>query len=217
MPVGVPKVPFVVPGEDEATWVDLYHKLFYDRLLFLGQEVEDEISNQLCGMMIYLSLENKNKDLHLFINSPGGDIISGIAIFDTVELVEAKVKTICIGLAASMASLILAGGEITTRLAFPHAWRQIEKTLLYYTLRVMIHEPASYPFDGQAVECIMEADELLVLRQLIITAYSEITRKPFWQINEDMQRDFFMSPEEAQAYGIVDMVGSDMVGVGSFF
>nr|YP_009138785.1 clp protease proteolytic subunit [Lathyrus palustris]AIK21153.1 clp protease proteolytic subunit [Lathyrus palustris] len=203
MPVGVPKVAFEVPGDDEATWIDLYHQLFYDRLIFLGQEIDSEIANQVAGMMIYLSLENKNKDLYLFINSPGGEVMSGMAIFDTMQFVQAEVHTICLGLAASMASLILAGGEITKRLAFPHA---IEKTLLYYTLRVMIHEPASSPYDGQTVECILEADELLLLRQTLITIYSQRTRKPFWQISEDLQRDFFMSPEEAQAYGIIDMV-----------
>ena len=124
MPVGVPKIAFEVPGDDEATWVDLYHKLFYDRLLFLGEEIESELANQVAGMMIYLSLADKTKDLYLFINSPGGEIMSGMAIFDTMQFVEAEVHTICMGMAASMASLILAGGEITKRLAFPHAWRQ---------------------------------------------------------------------------------------------
>ncbi|CAL5178890.1 unnamed protein product [Lathyrus oleraceus] len=124
MPVGVPKVGFEVPGDDEASWIDLYHQLFFDRLLFLGQEVESEISNQVCGMMIYLSLENKYKNLYLFINSPGGEVLSGLAIFDIMQFVEAEVQTVCVGLAASMASLILLGGEITKRLAFPHAWRQ---------------------------------------------------------------------------------------------
>ncbi|CAL5181036.1 unnamed protein product [Lathyrus oleraceus] len=87
-------------------------------------KVESEISNQVCGMMIYLSLENKYKNLYLFINSPGGEVLSGLAIFDIMQFVEAEVQTVCVGLAASMASLILLGGEITKRLAFPHAWRQ---------------------------------------------------------------------------------------------
>lgn len=124
MPLGVPKVPFLVPGDDEASWIDLYNRLFQERLLFLGQEVNSEISNQLVGLMVYLSLEDKNKDLYLFINSPGGEVISGMAIFDTMQFVEAEVQTVCVGLAASMGSLILVGGEITKRLAFPHAWRQ---------------------------------------------------------------------------------------------
>nr|QIB71930.1 ATP-dependent Clp protease proteolytic subunit [Fagonia indica] len=124
MPIGVPKVPFLLPGDDDASWIDLYNRLFQERLLFLGQEVNSEISNQLVGLMVYLSLEDKNKDLYLFINSPGGEVISGMAIFDTMQFIEAEVQTVCVGLAASMGSLLLVGGEITKRLAFPHAWRQ---------------------------------------------------------------------------------------------
>ncbi|XP_050871227.1 ATP-dependent Clp protease proteolytic subunit [Lathyrus oleraceus] len=193
MPVGVPKVGFEVPGDDEASWIDLYHQLFFDRLLFLGQEVESEISNQVCGMMIYLSLENKYKNLYLFINSPGGEVLSGLAIFDIMQFVEAEVQTVCVGLAASMASLILLGGEITKRLAFPHAW-------------VMIHQPASSTYDGQSGECMLEAHELLSIRQTMTNIYCQRTRKPSWQISKDLDRDFFMSAEEAQAYGIIDTI-----------
>lgn len=124
MPVGVPKVPFLLPGDDDASWIDLYNRLFQERLLFLGQEVNSEISNQIVGLMVYLSLEDKTKDLYLFINSPGGGVISGMAIFDTMQFVEAEVQTVCVGLAASMGSLLLVGGVITQRLAFPHAWRK---------------------------------------------------------------------------------------------
>ena len=124
MPVGVPKVPYTILGDDEASWVDLYYLLFRQRLLFLGQEVNSEIANQLAGSMIYLSLEDNTKDLFLFINSPGGEVISGMGVFDTMQFVKAEVQTVCVGLAASMASLLLIGGEITKRLAFPHAWRQ---------------------------------------------------------------------------------------------
>lgn len=121
MPVGVPKVPFQLPEDDEASWVDLYNRLYQQRFLFLGQEVNFEVSNILVGLMVYLSLEDKSRDLHLFINSPGGEVISGMAIFDMMQVVEAEVHTVCLGLAASMGSLILVGGEFTKRLAFPHA------------------------------------------------------------------------------------------------
>nr|YP_009770533.1 ATP-dependent Clp protease proteolytic subunit [Astragalus bhotanensis]AJE71759.1 ATP-dependent Clp protease proteolytic subunit [Astragalus canadensis]QIT01235.1 ATP-dependent Clp protease proteolytic subunit [Astragalus bhotanensis]UWV18770.1 ATP-dependent Clp protease proteolytic subunit [Astragalus bhotanensis]BEG72078.1 ATP-dependent Clp protease proteolytic subunit [Astragalus odoratus] len=197
MPVGVPKVPFVVPGDEDASWIDLYNRLFQERLLFLGQEVNSEISNQLVGLMVYLSLEDKTKDLYLFINSPGGDVISGMAMFDAMHFVEAEVQTVCVGLAASMASLLLVGGEITKRLAFPHA-------------RVMIHQPASSFQEGQSVECMLEANELLKMRETITQIYAQRTGKPSWQISKDMERDFFMSAEEAQAYGIVDMVADSV-------
>lgn len=102
----------------------LINRLYRERLLFLGQEVDSEISNQLVGLMVYLSIEDDTKDLYLFINSPGGWVIPGIAIYDTMQFVPPDVHTICMGLAASMGSFILVGGEITKRLAFPHAWRQ---------------------------------------------------------------------------------------------
>nr|WFG50180.1 clp protease proteolytic subunit [Caragana opulens] len=193
MPVGVPKVPFLLPGDDDASWIDLYNRLFQERLLFLGQEVNSEISNQLVGLMVYLSLEDKTKDLYLFINSPGGEVISGMAIFDTMQFVEAEVQTVCVGLAASMGSLLLVGGVITKRLAFPHAW-------------VMIHQPASSFYEGQTVECMLEANELLKMRQTMTKIYAQRTGKPSWQISKDMERDHYMSAEEAQAHGIVDMV-----------
>nr|YP_009138847.1 clp protease proteolytic subunit [Lathyrus pubescens]AIK21216.1 clp protease proteolytic subunit [Lathyrus pubescens] len=199
MPVGVPKVSYVVPGEDEATWIELYQQLFYERKIFLCQVINRELGNQVAGMMIHLNLDNKKKDFHLFINSPGGSLLFGMAIFDIVQTVQADVNTICIGLAASMANLILAGGTNTKRVAFPHA-----KTLLYYTLRMMLHEPGSSYFDGKTDYCLMETDELLHYQHAMIRSYSEITHKPEWQVNEDMFRDSFMSPEEAQAYGIID-------------
>nr|YP_010964404.1 ATP-dependent Clp protease proteolytic subunit [Caragana tangutica]WNM89058.1 ATP-dependent Clp protease proteolytic subunit [Caragana tangutica] len=197
MPIGVPKVPFLLPGDDDASWIDLYNRLFQERLLFLGQEVNSEISNQLVGLMVYLSLEDKNKDLYLFINSPGGEVISGMAIFDTMQFVEAEVQTVCVGLAASMGSLLLVGGEITKRLAFPHA-------------RVMIHQPASSFYDGQTAECMLEANELLKMRNTLTKIYAQRTGKPSWQISKDMDRDLFMSAEEAQAHGIVDMVAESL-------
>nr|YP_010042348.1 clp protease proteolytic subunit [Angelica keiskei]QPB69495.1 clp protease proteolytic subunit [Angelica keiskei] len=193
MPIGVPKVPFRSPGEEDASWVDVY-RLYRERLLFLGQEVDSEISNQLIGLMVYLSIENDTKDLYLFINSPGGWVIPGVAIYDTMQFVRPDVQTICMGLAASMGSFILAGGEITKRLAFPHA------------RRVMIHQPASSFYEAQTGEFILEAEELLKLRETLTRVYVQRTDKPLWVVSEDMERDVFMSATEAQAYGIVDVV-----------
>nr|YP_010566752.1 clp protease proteolytic subunit [Medicago rigiduloides]UZC32367.1 clp protease proteolytic subunit [Medicago rigiduloides]UZC32443.1 clp protease proteolytic subunit [Medicago rigiduloides] len=194
MPIGVPKVPFTLPEDDEASWVDLYNRLYQERLLFLGQEVNSEISNQITGLMVYLSLEDKTKDLYLFINSPGGEVLSGMAIFDIMQIVEAEVHTVCVGLAASMGSLLLVGGEFTKRLAFPHA-------------RVMIHQPATSDYEGKAGDCMLESYELRKMRKTMANIYAQRTGKPSWQIYKDMERDFYMSAEEAQAHGIVDTVG----------
>nr|YP_009700205.1 ClpP [Justicia flava]QEP94756.1 ClpP [Justicia flava] len=193
MPIGVPKVPLRIPGDADASWVDI-NRLYQERLLFLGQEVDSEISNQLVGLMVYFSLEDAAKDFYLFINSPGGWVISGLAIYDTMQFVRPEVHTICMGLAASMGSFLLVGGAITKRLAFPHA------------RRVMIHQPASSFYEAQTGEFILEAEELLKLRETITDVYVQRTGKPLWVVSEDMERDVFMSATEARAYGIVDFV-----------
>nr|WRP99089.1 Clp protease proteolytic subunit [Amorphophallus paeoniifolius] len=193
MPVGVPKVPFRIPGEEDATWVDLYNRLYHQRLLFLGQEVDAEISNHIVGLMVYLSIEDNTRDLFLFINSPGGWVIPGIALFDTMQWVPPYVHTICIGLAGSMASLVLAGGEITKRLAFPHA--------------VLIHQPLSSFCNSKGEEFFMEAEELVRLHETLTKVYAQRTRKPLWLIAYDIERDTYMSATEAQAYGLIDLVG----------
>nr|WOC91189.1 clp protease proteolytic subunit [Utricularia flaccida] len=192
MPIGVPKVPFRIPGDQDSTWVDV-NRLYHERLIFLGQEVTSDISNQILSLMIYLSLEDNTKNLYLFINSPGGWVVPGIALYDTMQFVQPEIHTICIGLAASMGSFLLAGGEITKRLAFPHA-------------RVMIHQPASSFYEAQTGEFILEAEELLKLREMITRVYVQRTGKPVWVVSEDMERDVFMSANEAQAYGIIDLV-----------
>nr|QGZ08006.1 clp protease proteolytic subunit [Prunus davidiana] len=203
MPIGVPRVPFRSPGEEDALWIDGYNfipinRLYRERLLFLGQGVDSEISNQLIGLMVYLSIEDDTKDLYLFINSPGGWVIPGVAIYDTMQFVRPDIQTICMGLAASMGSFILVGGEITKRLAFPHAWRQ-----------VMIHQPAAAFYEAQTGEFILEAEELLKLRETLTRVYAQRTGKPLWVVSEDMERDVFMSAIEAQAHGIVDLVATE--------
>nr|QFG39092.1 clp protease proteolytic subunit [Senecio purtschelleri]QFG39266.1 clp protease proteolytic subunit [Senecio moorei]QFG39353.1 clp protease proteolytic subunit [Senecio schweinfurthii] len=192
MPIGVPKVPFRSPGEEDASWVDI-NRLYRERLLFLGQEVDSEISNQLIGLIIYLSMEDEIKDLYLFINSPGGWVIPGVALYDTMQFVKPDIHTICLGAAASMGSFILVGGEITKRIAFPHA-------------RVMIHQPAGSFSEVATGEFILEVKELLKLRETLTRVYVQRTGKPMWAVTEDMERDIFMSATEAQAYGIVDLV-----------
>nr|ATL58404.1 clp protease proteolytic subunit [Azolla rubra] len=195
MPIGVPKVPFRLPGEEDAVWVDV-NRLYRERLLFLGQQVDDEIANQLIGIMMYLNGEDEAKEIFLYVNSPGGAVLAGMSVYDATQFVVPDVHTICMGLAASMGSSILAGGEITKRIALPHA-------------RVMIHQPASSYYDGQAGECVMEAEEVSKLRDCITRVYAQRTGKPLWMISEDMERDVFLSAEEAQDYGIADFVASD--------
>nr|QRF99923.1 clpP-like protease [Dimocarpus longan]QRG00102.1 clpP-like protease [Litchi chinensis] len=192
MPIGVPKVPFKTHGNRNPTWVDI-NRLYRERLIFLGQVITNDVSNQLIALMVYLSAESETKDLYLLINSPGGWVIPGIAIYDTMQFVRPDIETICVGLAASMGSVILVGGEITKRIAFPHA-------------RVMIHEPAAGFYEAQASELILEAEELLKLREILTRIYVQRTGKPFWVVSEDLERDTFMSATEAQAHGIVDFV-----------
>ena len=128
MPIGVPKVAYRLPGEATPQWVDLYNRLYRERVLFLGSGLDDELANQLNGIMLYLSAEDASRSLFLYINSPGGSVTAGLSVFDIMNYVQASVTTIGIGFAASMASFILAGGERGSRIALPHC-------------RVMIHQP----------------------------------------------------------------------------
>nr|AMC30895.1 ATP-dependent Clp protease proteolytic subunit [Viola bicolor] len=192
MPIGVPRVRFQLPGEGRKNWIDIY-RLYRERLLFLGQMVDSAISNQLIALMLYLSSESETKDLSLFINSPGGWVIPGMAIYDTMQYIRPDIQTVCMGLAASMGSIMLVGGKITKRIAFPHA-------------RVMIHQPSAAYSVAQVAEFVLEAEELLKLREILTKVYAKRTGKPLWIVSEDMERDTFMSATEAQAHGIVDLV-----------
>nr|YP_010294525.1 clp protease proteolytic subunit [Xyris indica]ULQ68347.1 clp protease proteolytic subunit [Xyris indica]ULQ68427.1 clp protease proteolytic subunit [Xyris indica]ULQ68664.1 clp protease proteolytic subunit [Xyris indica] len=197
MPIGVPKVPFQLPGEEDAVWVDMYTRLFRERLLFLGQRIRRKNSNLLIGLMIYLSGEDATQDLFLFINSHGGSVTDGLAIYNVMMTIKPDVNTVCIGLAASMASLLLAGGEITKRIAFPHA-------------RVMIHQPSTSFRKSEISEIPLDAEELLTLRKTLTRIYAQRTGTPYSVISVDMERDTYMSAEEAKAYGIVDFVGKQV-------
>nr|YP_010365489.1 ATP-dependent Clp protease proteolytic subunit [Pereskia aculeata]UOU85434.1 ATP-dependent Clp protease proteolytic subunit [Pereskia aculeata]WRH31696.1 clp protease proteolytic subunit [Pereskia aculeata] len=196
MPLGVPKVPFRIPGDEEASWVELYQRLSRGRILILCQEIETEIANQIMGLMLYLSMEDNTLELYLFLNSPGGALINGMAMHNIMQFVPPDVNTICVGIAASMASYVLLGGEITKRVALPHA-------------RIMIHQPASSFMDDKTVDVYSEAEEILSMRETITRVYAQRTGKPLWVIVEDLERDAFMSATEAQAYGIVDLIGEE--------
>nr|YP_009135134.1 ATP-dependent Clp protease proteolytic subunit [Greslania sp. McPherson 19217]AIM53305.1 ATP-dependent Clp protease proteolytic subunit [Greslania sp. McPherson 19217] len=198
MPIGVPKVPYRIPGDEDATWVDLYNVMYRERTLFLGEEIRCEITNHITGLMVYLGIEDGTRDIFLFINSPGGWIISGMAIFDTMQTVTPDIYTISLGMSASMASFILMGGEPSKRIAYPHA-------------RIMLHQPASSYYRARAQDFFLEVEELHKVREMITRVYALRTGKPFWVVSEDMERDIFMSADEAKAYGLVDIVGDEMM------
>ena len=195
MPIGVPKVPFRLPGEPSAQWVDLYNRLYRERVLFLCQELDDELANQLIGIMLYLNSEDKNKGLYLYINSPGGSVTCGIAVYDAMNYVQSPVTTICVGTAASMASFILAGGDTGKRIALPYS-------------RIMIHQPEGGS-QGQASEVLAESEEVMRIRRQVGQIYAQRTGQPLSRISRDMDRDQFLSSEEAKTFGFVDQVAVD--------
>ena len=195
MPIGVPKVPFRLPGEPAAQWVDLYNRLYRERVLFLCQTLNDEVANQLIGIMLYLNAEEENRTFYLYINSPGGSVTCGIGLYDTINFVNSDVTTICVGTAASMASFILSGGTPQKRIALAHS-------------RIMIHQPEGGS-RGQASEIISESQELVRIRREIAYLYAERTGQPLNKISTDMNRDQFMSAREAKEYGLVDEIAVD--------
>ncbi|MDM7326601.1 MAG: ATP-dependent Clp protease proteolytic subunit [Thermosynechococcus sp. Uc] len=192
MPIGVPKVPYRMPGEPYTQWIDIYNRLYRERIIFLGKEVDDEIANQIVAVMLYLDSEDPGKDIMLYINSPGGSVTAGMAIYDTMQHIKSDVVTICVGLAASMGSFLLAAGTKGKRLALPHS-------------RIMIHQPSGGT-RGQATDIEIEAREILRVRRQLNELYAYHTGQPVEKIERDMDRDFFMSAEEAKNYGLIDRV-----------
>nr|YP_010726845.1 clp protease proteolytic subunit [Filipendula auriculata]YP_010726925.1 clp protease proteolytic subunit [Filipendula multijuga]YP_010727005.1 clp protease proteolytic subunit [Filipendula palmata]YP_010727165.1 clp protease proteolytic subunit [Filipendula intermedia]YP_010727325.1 clp protease proteolytic subunit [Filipendula ulmaria]YP_010727405.1 clp protease proteolytic subunit [Filipendula angustiloba]WDZ66428.1 clp protease proteolytic subunit [Filipendula auriculata]WDZ66506.1 clp len=194
MPVGVPKVAYLIPGDEEATWVDVYNALYRQRMLFLCQAVETEISNTIVAIMVFLHIEDETLEQCLFINSPGGSVIPGIAVYDTIQFVTADVTTVCVGLAASMGSFILSGGAFDKRCALPNA-------------RVMLHQPTSKSKGLRSAVFLHDMGELLTLRESIAITYSQRTGQPFSIITCDMQHEVTMTAKEAKKYGIIDHIG----------
>jgi ATP-dependent Clp protease protease subunit len=195
MPIGVPKVPYRMPGEPYTQWIDIYNRLYRERIIFLGKDVDDEIANQIIAVMLYLDSEDPGKDIYLYINSPGGMVTAGMAIYDTMQHVKSDIVTICVGLAASMGSFLLAAGTKGKRLALPHS-------------RIMIHQPSGGT-RGQATDIEIEAKEIIRIRRQLNDIYAERTGQPLTKIEKDMDRDFFMSAAEAKEYGLIDRVIED--------
>lgn len=192
MPIGVPKVAYRVPGSQSADWVDIYNRLYRERIIFLGSEIDDELANQVIGVMLYLDSEDSSKPIYLYINSPGGSVIAGLAIYDCMQHIKSEVITINLGLAASMASFILAAGSKGKRLALPSS-------------RIMIHQPMGGA-QGQAEDIKVEAAQVMRVRDNLVKMYSMMTGQTQDQIVRDLDRDNFMSADEAMQYGLVDRV-----------
>ncbi|KST63686.1 ATP-dependent Clp protease proteolytic subunit [Mastigocoleus testarum] len=195
MPIGVPKVPYRMPGGQYTQWIEIYDRLARERIIFLGRDINDEVANQIIAIMLYLDSEDPGKDISLYINSPGGVVTSGLAIYDTMQHIKSDVVTICVGLAASMGSFLLAAGTKGKRLALPHS-------------RIMIHQPSGGT-RGQATDIEIEAKEILRIRHQLNGIYAQNTGQGIEKIEKDMDRDFFMSAHEAKKYGLIDKVIED--------
>ncbi|BBD55242.1 MULTISPECIES: ATP-dependent Clp protease proteolytic subunit [Planktothrix] len=192
MPIGVPSVPYRLPGSQYERWIDIYTRLGVERILFLGQEVTDSLANRIVAQMLYLDAEDSNKPIYLYINSPGGSVTAGMAIYDTMQYIKADVVTICVGLAASMGAFLLAAGTPGKRLALPHA-------------RIMIHQPLGGA-RGQATDIEIEAREILRIRSLLNDILVTRTGQTLEKIQKDTDRDYFLSAQEAKDYGLIDQV-----------
>jgi ATP-dependent Clp protease protease subunit len=186
-------VPYVVEqtSRGERTY-DIYSRLLKDRIIFLGEEVNDVSANIVVAQMLFLEAEDPEKDIHFYINSPGGSVTAGMAIYDTMQYIKCDVETICIGMAASMGAFLLAGGTKGKRMALPNA-------------EIMIHQPSGGA-RGQATEIQIAAEHILKTRKKLNDILAENTGKPVEQIAADTERDNYMSAEEAQAYGLIDGV-----------
>ena len=186
-------IPYVIEetGRGERGF-DIYSRLLRDRIIFLGSAIDDNVANVVVAQLLFLERENPDADISLYINSPGGSVTAGMAIYDTMNYVRCPVRTVCIGLAASMGAFLLMAGEKGKRMALPNS-------------EVMIHQPSGGA-QGQATDVRIQAEWLLKTKQKMNRLMSEMTGKPIEQLELDVERDHFMSAEEALEYGIIDEI-----------
>lgn len=186
-------IPIVIEqtGRSERAY-DIYSRLLKDRIIFLGTAIDDHVANTVVAQILFLQTDDPDKDIHIYINSPGGVVTSGLAIYDTMQYVKPNIATYCIGQAASMGALLLSAGTKGKRYSLPHA-------------RVMLHQPMG-GFQGQATDVEIHAREILKMKDTLNQIISKHTEQPLEKIRTDTDRDFFMSSHEAKAYGIVDEV-----------
>ncbi len=189
----MPLIPIVIEqdGRGERAF-DIYSRLLKDRIVFLGVGIDDDVANLVIAQLLYLESEDPDKEIHFYINSPGGLVSSGLAIYDTMQYIKSPVSTYCMGQAASMAAILLAAGQKGKRYALPHA-------------RILIHQPMG-GFSGQATDVEIQAREILRLKHELNEILTKHTNQPIDRIERDTDRDYYMSGEQAAEYGLIDTV-----------
>src|SRR5512137_140840 len=189
----MPLIPIVIEqdGRGERAF-DIYSRLLKDRIVFLGVAIDDDVANLVVAQLLYLESEDPDKEIHFYINSPGGLVSAGLAIYDTMQYIKAPVSTYCMGQAASMAAILLAAGQKGKRYALPHA-------------RILIHQPMG-GFSGQATDVEIQAREMLRLKHELNQILTHHTNQPIDRIEKDTDRDYYMSGEQASEYGLIDSV-----------
>jgi ATP-dependent Clp protease, protease subunit len=186
-------IPIVIEqsGRGERAF-DIYSRLLRERIIFLGQPIDSNVANLIVAQLLFLDADDPEKDIYMYINSPGGSVTAGMGIFDTMKYIRSDICTICTGLAASMGAFLLSAGTKGKRMSLPHS-------------RIMIHQPLGGA-QGQATDIEIQAKEILYHKRKLNEYLAEHTNQPFDKIQEDTERDFFMSPEDAREYGLIDQV-----------
>jgi ATP-dependent Clp protease, protease subunit len=180
---------------------DIYSRLLKERIIFVGGPLDDHLANLVIAQLLFLEREDADKDVDMYINSPGGSVTAGLAIYDTMQLVKPDVATICAGMAASMASILVTGGAPGKRYALPYA-------------KILIHQPWVQQVGGQATDVEIAARDLIATRRMLASIYEKTTKKPVEQILKDIDRDYYMTAEEAREYGLVDQIFSKEMRTG---
>ena len=188
-----PLIPMVVEQTSRGERAfDIYSRLLNERIIFLGTPIDDQIANLIIAQLIHLESEDPDKDISIYVNSPGGSVYAGLAIYDTMQYVKCDIQTICVGIAMSMGALLLAGGAKGKRMALPNS-------------KILIHQ-VSAGFQGQATDIEIQARETLNLKRRLEEIIAEHTGQPLEKVSKDMERDYFMTAEESKEYGILDNV-----------
>ena len=179
---------------------DIYSRLLKDRIVFVGGAIDDHLANLVIAQLLFLEKEDPDKDIDMYINSPGGSVTAGLAMYDAMRYIKPDVATICMGMAASMGSILLTGGTPGKRMALPHA-------------KILIHQPWVSQIGGQATDVEIAARDLIATRHNIAQIYEEATHKPIEQILQDIERDYYMTAADAKEYGIIDTIIENRTGL----